>query len=107
GDRRCRSGALGAGAGTPAARLDKRDGAVAAAANAPNNAASTSKVIDGLLARLDSLENASRNSGDTPAILRDPIPRLETSTAVLSGRLDALADQMQALATKAPGAEDS
>jgi hypothetical protein len=106
-DLAAKMGTLEAGAGNVAARLDKIDGAIAAVANAPNNAASTSKVIDGIMARLDNLEIASRSNGDTPAILGDRITALETSTAVLSGRLDALADQMQALATKAPGAEDS
>ncbi|MEO8669582.1 MAG: hypothetical protein ABI399_13760, partial [Bauldia sp.] len=47
------------------------------------------------------------DGAEMPAILGDRITALETSTAVLSGRLDALADQMQTLASRPNTAIDS
>ena len=106
-DLAAKVGALETGAGGIGQRLDKLAGDIAAAGEAPQSLAATSKVIDGIMARLDNIESTSRSDSDAPAILGDRITALETSTAVLSGRLDALADQMQTLTTKPPGTEDS
>jgi hypothetical protein len=91
-------------------RLDKVESAIAAlpppAPPVPQSLAATSKFLDELIQRVDALESTA-SSADVPVILGDRITKLETATAVLSGRLDAVADQMQALAARPESATDS
>jgi hypothetical protein len=71
------------------------------------NLAATSQVLDDLLQRVDRLEAVPKGDTSIPPIIGDRISALETSTAVLSGRIDALADQIQAMSAKPTAAEDN
>jgi hypothetical protein len=103
-----RLGALETTGAATASRVAKVESDLAAMpppspAQPQQNLPATTQVLDDLLQRVDRLEETS----SVPPIIGDRISALETSTAVLSGRLDALADQMQAMSAKPTAAEDS